>query len=399
MSPEKKMDPMLLAACAAKTYNAHHLMAYAQLGTDLTIQQISPNFASMAPSQPLPEEEILAQGLTDVLWEFVGVTEELQDIIKGNSDMFRLEHVNREQPDGSINYLTFLVYPLEQDPAQNGLLLLVEDSTAYGRLHHELVQDRNELRLLQRRLSATNQELIKLDRMKSIFLSMAAHDLRTPLSAIHGYSDLMLMDLSDAKQPLYDEYLQVIHLQSARLNQLIDDILDLDLIERDQLTVDARPCNVNKLIHEVITALKFDVERRNITIHFNPSKKPAFILAESEKMLRVFYNLVGNAVKYIFEGGNIFLDTARKQEKIIITIEDDGPGMSEEEIINLFTLYYRTEEAEQSAVSGTGLGLFIVKTLLEAHNGQITVQSKPGEGMKFTIQLPEHTGFDRQNHS
>lgn len=393
MSSETKFDPMILAACAAKTYNAHHLMAYAQLATDLTIQQISPNFASMALSQPLPENEILNKNLTDVLWEFVGVTDELQNILTGKSNMFRLEHINREQPDGSMNYLTFLVYSLEQDLNHNGLLLLVEDSTAYGRLHHELVQDRNELRLVQRELAAANEALVKLDRMKSIFLSMAAHDLRTPLSAIHGYSELMLMDSSDILQPDYKMYLQIIHLQSARLNQLIDDILDLDLIERDQLSLNSGPCQINALIEEVVATLKFNLDRREITVHLNLSTESTVILAESKKMLRVFYNLIGNAIKYIYDGGNIHLHTAKQEDKIIITIEDDGPGMSQEQTKNLFTLYYRTEDAEKSAVSGTGLGLFIVKTFVEAHNGEISVESKPGSGTKFTIRLPEYTGF------
>ena len=388
MPASPKVDPMILAACAAKTYNANRLMAYVQLSPDLTILQVSPNFAEMAPAQPLAEAEIINQPLAEVLWEFVGVSEALHDVLAGNVAQFRLEHVNREQPDGSMNYLSFVVYALEQETKQSGLLLLVEDTTEYGRLHHELVQDRNELRLTQQKLADTNEELIKLNRMKSLFLTMAAHDLRTPLSAIHGYSDMLL----DGVVPLNSDkslgYINVIHQQSARLNQLIDDIVDLDMIEQGKLILNPSPCNINELISETITAFKFHLERRSITVQDERSPNPITVLADSEKMLRVFYNLIGNAIKYIPKSGQITLTTQELADKIIIQIKDNGPGMSEEQQNRLFTLYYRTKEAEASTVRGSGLGLFIVKTIVEAHQGQISVDSQLNQGSTFTIQLP-----------
>lgn len=385
-----KVDPMILAACAAKTYNANHLMAYAQLAPDLTILQVSSNFVDMALVQTQTDEEILNQELTDVLWEFVGTSDALQDILAGKTNVFRLEHVNREQPDGTMNYLTFSVYSLDEEPKSNGLLLLVEDSTAYGRLHHELVQDRNELRLVQQRLAASNQALIKLDRMKSLFLSMAAHDLRTPLSAIHGYSEMLLYGIIKPESEKGRNYIDIIHQQSGRLNRLIDDIVDLDIIERGKLTIDFAPHDVNQLINEVTTALKFDLDRRNITVHNDLAAEPVIILAESEKILRVFYNIIGNAIKYIFNDGNIYLRTRKQDNTIIIEIEDDGPGVPETILKHLFTLYYRTEDAENSKVSGSGLGLFIVKTMIDAHKGEIQVESQQNKGTKFTIHLPEH---------
>ena len=385
-----KVDPMILAACAAKTYNANHLMAYAQLAPDLTILQVSSNFVDMALVQTQTDEEILNQELTDVLWEFVGTSDALQDILAGKTNVFRLEHVNREQPDGTMNYLTFSVYSLDEEPKSNGLLLLVDDSTAYGRLHHELVQDRNELRLVQQRLAASNQALIKLDRMKSLFLSMAAHDLRTPLSAIHGYSEMLLYGIIKPESEKGRNYIDIIHQQSGRLNRLIDDIVDLDIIERGKLTIDFAPHDVNQLINEVTTALKFDLDRRNITVHNDLAAEPVIILAESEKILRVFYNIIGNAIKYIFNDGNIYLRTRKQDNTIIIEIEDDGPGVPETILKHLFTLYYRTEDAENSKVSGSGLGLFIVKTMIDAHKGEIQVESQQNKGTKFTIHLPEH---------
>jgi signal transduction histidine kinase len=390
MAANIKVDPMVLAACAAKTYNANHLMAYAQLSPELTIVQLSSDFVQMALAQPLPVEEIIDKHITDVLWEFVGVSDALDDVVSGKASEYRLEHVNREQPDGSINYLTFSVYSLEQDPSQNGLLLLVEDSTEYGRLHHDLVQDRNELRLVQNKLAATNEELVRIDRMKSLFLSMAAHDLRTPLSAIHGYSEMLLLGIVEPGSEKSLGYINIIHQQSGRLNQLIDDIVELDLIEQGRLVLDPAPCDLHALLHETITAFKFHLERRNIAIQYNLSPEPITILADTEKLLRVFYNLIGNAIKYIAGEGQITLTTRKRADEVIIEIEDNGPGMTEAQLKKLFTLYYRTKEAEESSVKGSGLGLFIVKTMVEAHQGQISVESQVNKGSKFIIQIPAY---------
>ncbi|MBK8903402.1 MAG: HAMP domain-containing histidine kinase [Anaerolineaceae bacterium] len=390
MSTDSHAADMLLAACAAKTRHAHRRMAYARLNADLTIQQVSANFAAMAPAAPQPQADVLHQPLSDVLWEFVGADEALHDVWARRAPFFRLEHVNREQRDGSLHYLTFSVYRLEPDSGLDGLLLLVEDDTDYGRLHHQLVQDRNELRLVQGQLAAANKELTRIDRMKSLFLSMAAHDLRTPLSAIQGYAEMLLLGIAEPGSPKAFQYLDIIQQQSARLNQLIDDIVDLDLIEQGKLTLNLTPCDINPLLQEASSAYKFQLERRSITVHYNLAPEPITIWGDAEKMLRVFYNLVGNAVKYMASQGQITLRSQQQDGQAIIEVEDTGPGMTAEQLDNLFILYYRSEDVAKSPVKGSGLGLFIVKTMVEAHQGQVQVTSQPGQGSKFTLRLPLH---------
>lgn len=390
MTASSHDNAMRLAACAAKTYHAHQRMAYAQLSPDLRIEQISANFAAMALATPQPEAEIVHQSLSDVLWEFVGAEAALHDVWTGQAPFFRLAHVNREQPDGSMHYLTFTVYRLEEEANLEGLLLLVEDDTEYGRLHHQLVQDRNELRLVQGKLAAANEELSRIDRMKSLFLSMAAHDLRTPLSAIQGYAEMLLLGIAEPGTPKSFQYLDIIQQQSARLNQLIDDIVDLDLIEQGKLALNLAPCDVNPLLQEATGAFKFQLERRHIAVHYELDPEPVIAWADAEKMLRVLYNLVGNAVKYMSGQGQITLRSQRQASHAVIEVEDTGPGMTAEQLDNLFVLYYRSAEVEKSPVKGTGLGLFIVKTMVEAHQGQIQVASLPGNGSKFTVRLPLH---------
>jgi len=335
-------DRMRLAACAAQTQHGHQRLAYAQLSPDLRIKQTSANFASMALAAPQPEAELVDQLLSDVLWEFVGAEAALHDVWTGQAPFFRLAHVNREQPDGTMNYLTFTVYRLEEKVTLEGLLLLVEDDTEYGRLHHQLVQDRNELRLVQGKLAAANEELSRIDRMKSLFLSMAAHDLRTPLSAIQGYAEMLLLGIAEPGTPKSFQYLDIIQQQSARLNQLIDDIVDLDLIEQGKLTLNLNACDVNPLLQEATSTFKFQMERRSIAVHYDLAPEPVIVWADAEKMLRVLYNLVGNAVKYMSGQGQITLRSQQHAGQAIIEVEDTGPGMTAEHLDNLFVLYYRS---------------------------------------------------------
>lgn len=388
MTASTQDTTLRLAAYAAQTYHAHQRMAYAQLSPNLIIQQISANFVAMALAAPQSDAEILHQPLSDVLWEFVGADAALHDVWTGQSPFFRLAHVNREQPDGTMQYLTFTVYRLEEEANLDGLLLLVEDDTEYGRLHHQLVQDRNELRLVQGKLAAANQELTRIDRMKSLFLSMAAHDLRTPLSAIQGYAEMLLLRIVEPGSPKSFQYLDVVQQQSARLNQLIDDIVDLDLIEQGKLALNLTPCDLNQLLQEAVGAFKFQLERRGITIRYDLAPQPVVVLADNEKILRVFYNLVGNAIKYMIGQGQITLRSQQQDGQAVIEVADTGPGMTAEQLDKLFILYYRSAEAENSPVKGTGLGLFIVKTMVEAHQGRVQAASQRGKGSTFTIQLP-----------
>jgi len=133
-------------------------------------------------------------------WEFVGLENVLKDILRGNQPEFRLEHINRVQNDGTIHYQTFLVTPSEAIRPGEGLLLLVEDTTDYSCLHQDLVQERNELRLMRQKLAAAKQELEKLNRMRSFLVSMAACDLRGPLTSILDFAAFLKEDVTDNEQ-------------------------------------------------------------------------------------------------------------------------------------------------------------------------------------------------------
>ncbi|RMH00826.1 MAG: PAS domain-containing sensor histidine kinase [Chloroflexi bacterium] len=387
--PPINVDPIVLAAQVARVMSRLHRMAYAQLAPDLTVVQVSPNFSAVINSPT--HAEIVGQPIKNLLWEFVGATDTLVSVLRGELPSFKLEHVNREQADGSIVYYTFHISPLDEERPEIGLLLVVEDTTEYGRLQQKLVQDRNNLRLAQRQLARVNEELHQLNRLKSLFLSMAAHDMRTPLTAIDGMASLLLEiieDEQDNPDPLQTEYLRLISAQAHRLNHLITDILDLDHIEQGKLEINPRWCDLVTVVREVVQAMHVLLQKQQLKLELLlPERLEAWV--DPKRIWQIMYNLLGNAVKYTPKGGTVRIHLEKQgEETAVIQVQDTGKGMNEAQLARLFTLYYRTEEAKGSNTSGTGLGLFIVKHLIEAHNGQIKVKSQPNKGSTFTISIP-----------
>ena len=382
MSAAGQTDLSTLFLSASRQFYKARRYSYASIRPDMTFDQAAEDFAQMIGQ---PGEIIVGRTLTDLLWEFVGLEIVLQEIIQGERPYYRLEHVNREQEEGILRYLTFLIAPLVDVAPIKRLLLLVEDTTDYGRLHQDLVQDRNELRLVRQELAESNEKLQQLNRLKSLFLSMAAHDLRGPLTSILVFVDFLKQDISGEKQL---EFLDIIATQSDRLRHLITDLLDLDQIEQGKLVLDLRECNLNDVVNDVVAIMQPAIEMRRQSLNVDFPTSPLVISADTERLTQVVYNLIDNAVKYTPEAGQIWITASRNRESIKFEVSDTGHGMTDDQVARLFNLYYRAVDARHSDVQGTGLGLFIVKMLVEAHQGEISIKSELGRGTSFTIRLP-----------
>lgn len=376
---------MLLAVQAANVFTKTHGLAYAQISPDLTFQLVSDNFNNLLRRTTA----VTNQQLTDIFWEFAGIEPVLDDLLQGKLPHYRIEHFNYDHPDGDIIFLDIQISPLDHQHPQQGLILMLEDVSHIGHLRQAIVQERNELRLMQHRLAVANEELQRLNRQKSVFLSVAAHDLRGPLSVIHGLTSLLQMEGPNRPLPQKTDYLKTIMMQSDRLNQMINDLLDLDRLEQGTLSITLRQMVLNKLVEEVVEAIAYGQKNRNTTIEVNLPDDPLVIQADAERLWRVIYNLVHNAIKYSDKNGHVIIEAEQiNAQEVQISVQDNGIGMTSEEISNLFGLYYRTGDAQKRGIKGTGLGLFIVKSIVEAHGGRVEVTSLPQEGSTFTIYLP-----------
>ena len=363
----------------------------AVLSPDLIVLEVSEKFREF---QCDPELAPVGKLISELVWELVGSENALQEIIHGGTETFRLDKVNRVVLSDSIKYLSIKAIPLSRDEPGKGLLLIVEDTTYTSGLEHELVQERNELRLTKSNLSLANEELRKLNRLKSIFLSIAAHDLRSPLTAIRGYTDLALNILSDEASEVKGFLSTVISLTDT-LNRLISDFLDLDTIEQGNLKIRPKACDLKILVLEVSDAMSAIANRKKISIDTQAKDNLPAVYADPDRIRQVLFNLIGNAIKYTNEGDQIQIETGRKDDYVYFKVVDHGPGVPESEIPRLFELYHRTEDARKSMTKGLGLGLFIVKAIVDLHHGQIFVRSESGQGTEFSVQLPVyHAGTE-----
>jgi signal transduction histidine kinase len=384
--PKIEPSPILLAARVAKTFSLSRRLAYAQLSPDLAVISVSSNFLSFLPPDTSPN--IVGLPLDQILWEFIGSEEVLQSVLTGKEPIFRISQVNRQRADGSTSYVSFYVTPLSDAQPSAGLLLMIEDETEVGKLHQTLTQDRNELRLLQRQLSSANLDLQRLNRLKSFIVSMAAHDLRSPLTTIQSYASILREDLQGQVSEQQIEFLQTILAQSERLSRLITDLLDLDQIEQGKLAITFTPVDISLLARDVLAFMRDNASIHHLRLVSDIPAEPFIIQADPERITQVLVNLISNAIKYTPENGTITVSVTRRDQFACITVEDTGNGMTESQLQQLFEIYYRTQEARQSKVVGTGLGLFIVKTLVESHDGQIEVKSTWGKGTTFRVLLP-----------
>ncbi len=382
------LSPEDLAARVAAVLGAGTRLAYAEVAADLRILQVSENFADVMGDPEGPPAS--GTPVTDVIWELVGAEESLKLVQTGELEHYSLERVNRSQLDGSLSYLNFAVVRLAPADEAGGLLILVEDDTAAGVLEQRLVQDRNELRLTRAALEQANAELARLDRLKSLFLSIVVHDLRSPLTAMYGYTELVRASLAAAGSHENAEYLSVVSSQVQWLNRLASDLLDLDRLEQGALTVDRKVCDLRALVSSVTEPLSEGMRVRGLTLSVELPQSEVSVYADADRVQQILYNLLGNAAKYTEEAGAVRVKTWQEEGFGAFSIWNSGPGLSPEEQSNLFRLYYRTDEARQSATQGSGLGLFIVKSLVDAHDGQIEVRSEPGSGTEFIVRFPAH---------
>lgn len=241
---------------------------------------------------------------------------------------------------------------------------------------------------------ALRQEKIKGEKAneaKSIFLFNMSHDIRTPMNAIVGYSQLMKKELTNPKLVHYQE---MIEQSSKLLLSIINNVLDMARVESGKMELDENFEVVGNVSQLVCSAFAAEASRKNIELHENVNVEHKYVIVDSTKMQEILSNLISNAIKYTPEGGKVLIDVQElpydKEGYVLIQtkVTDTGIGMSEEFLPSLFDLFTRERNTTLSKIPGTGLGMAIVKNFVDLMNGSIEVESKLGKGSTFTITIP-----------
>jgi signal transduction histidine kinase len=252
----------------------------------------------------------------------------------------------------------------------------------------ELTKLNNELANLQRELSKKNIELENSNNLKNRFLGMAAHDLRNPLGYIHNYIEL-IEDESDRLSPKQKEYLNIVKKTSMSMVQIVNGLLDYSVIESGYINLQTNSYNIVELVADSVNLHEQFAKKKSIHIDYFSSHPILIAEIDKGKIEQVLSNLLSNAIKYSWQNTNVRVYISDKSDKIQYSVEDEGQGMSEKECSILFRPFQKTSAIATGGESSTGLGLFISKKIIEAHNGRIWVNSTKGKGSVFYCELPK----------
>ena len=229
-------------------------------------------------------------------------------------------------------------------------------------------------------------EIVKLENMRRDFVANVSHELKTPLTSINGFVETLIIN-EDLPSDKRNRFLAIIQKESDRLKRLIEDILLLSSIEskNNLVTENVLLYNVFKEVYEMISYI---ASSKHIKIYYNFEDENVAIQAYGDYIKQLFLNLIDNAIKYTPEGGTVIINQFTRNNEITIEVIDNGVGIPKEDQDKIFQRFYRVDKARSRSVGGTGLGLAITKHIVNSLQGNISVESKLGEGSKFIVTIP-----------
>lgn len=233
--------------------------------------------------------------------------------------------------------------------------------------------------------------LKELDKMKSEFIAMVAHELRAPIAAVEQQLTVILNRMAGEVSEKQERLLTRAKERTKGLLGLIKDLLDLSKIEAGRMVQYKEPLTLQEVIQKVVDLMRVEAENKKIDLQFLPPSKNPPIQADRTSMEGIFTNLISNAIKYTPEGGKVWVTLSEEGGFVKATVSDTGIGIKKEDLPRIFDKFYRVKTAETREIVGTGLGLSIVKSIVDAHHGSITVESQEGGGSTFTVLLPKES--------
>jgi two-component system phosphate regulon sensor histidine kinase PhoR len=231
-------------------------------------------------------------------------------------------------------------------------------------------------------------ELKELDKAKSTFVSMVAHELRAPLAAIEGYLDVILEGVGGVDAQKMRRILERSRERTQGLLALINDLLAISRMQAGRLAKEKEKLQLALLLKEVAELMKGEALGKKVTIEMGVPDDLPLVQANREDVTRVFTNLLDNAIKYNRQGGRIWLRAGADDAFVRVEVQDTGIGIPQKDVAHLFDEFYRVKSKETRAITGTGLGLSIAKKIVEAHNGHIEVESRLHQGSTFRVLIP-----------
>lgn len=256
------------------------------------------------------------------------------------------------------------------------------------RLNRMTIFNASDRRKYESELLNQKRQLEKLNEEKNELLGMAAHELRTPLGVIFNYSEFLEDELGLTLSQEHLDFISLIRTTSENLLNLINDILDVSQIDAGKLHLDLQPTNLEELVSRSVAINRKVAERKQIQMDFECHSALPVMLIDQSKMAQVLDNLLINATKFSHEHTLVIVRLTLEEGKAVITVIDQGIGIPDQDLEKIFKPFIRANRPTTAGEPSTGLGLSIVRRIIEGHGGRVTVDSRVGLGSTFRIELP-----------
>lgn len=338
-------------------------------------------------------DDVVGRSLFDISPELIGQEQALADILAGKRT--RLELVLTSRPDADRLMLVNLPYHNGTN-AVAGLICVLHEVTDLSPDERDVNREGDELRLLRdalkrrtQQLAAARAELQNLDEIKSRFTAIAAHELRSPLTAISGYLELLIDNGANDFTDLQREYLDIIQTSTQRLLTITNDLLDLTRLEADRLELILKPLDLAELVRIVIAEHTPAIEAKGIHLTLSVADFLPAALCDEVRAAQVLSKLLSNAIKYTPPASGIEIRVERAAEEgfLQVAVRDNGVGIPAAEQPWIFERFYHASTAAVGA-PGAGLGLPLARALVELHGGKLWLESAAGQGAVFYVTFP-----------
>ena len=282
-----------------------------------------------------------------------------------------------------------LAVPIQQDGVITGLITLeTQQNIEINREDVAFVERLSDRAAVAIKNAKLYEAIHAANKAKSDFISLVAHELRVPMTSIKGYTDLMNAGLAGPLSDQQKQFLEVIRRNLTRMSSLISDLSDINHIESGRMKFDLKSFDLREVVADVADSLRERIGNRKQTLHIEIEDELPLVYADASRMTQVISNLMSNANKYTPDGGEIVVRAWPNGRSAFVSVQDNGLGISEEDQQKLFTQFFRAEDSKVREQSGWGLGLSIVRRMVEAQDGEITFESKLGAGSTFTFTIP-----------
>ena len=334
---------------------------------------------STEPVSGIPLDEML--GPIETSLQFVHPEDQervlaLFDEVNGQPRAVALAEARIKHAELGWRWYQITIMNLLEDPSICGYLFNLRDIT-----ESKLAELASEAALQAQEEAIA--ELERLNQSKSRFLSTISHEFRTPLTAIIGYSEILVANASD---PAVAEDAAVIHREASRLNRLVDDVLLVDRMGADQMSVRTTSVDCNTLAKDVVETFRPLANRHQFSLDLDPSLLP--VVGDRDRLSQALTNLVSNAVKYSPAGGTVTIVTCNEGDNVVISVRDEGIGVAREDLARIFDRFERVETGIAGRIAGTGLGLSIAQEIAMLHGGRLWAESKLRRGSTFHLVIP-----------